>query len=190
MSKKIHLNRYVALLVLVLLCGAVFAFKLTRADNPGIDVTQWQDVHKTRVEGECADCHSGLDYVEHKVVPSKTRMIAAPKSHTDQFVRFTHGKDDRKGSHSCSSCHQTQECVGCHQILPESHTSDFVKPGTDTPGSHRHIALGRADITACYTCHRNLNDECKTCHAPAEISKWQTQSAEEVKRWKSMLNIQ
>lgn len=189
MSDKIHLNRYAVLFVLILLGAAVFAYKYTRAENPGLALEKWEDVHKSRVEGECADCHSSLDYVEHKVVPSKTRMMPAPQSHTEQFLRFTHGKDDRRGSHSCSSCHQTQECVGCHAVLPESHSSDFVKPQTDSLGAQRHVALGRADITACYTCHRNLNQDCKTCHAQSEIGQWQEKSAEEVKRWQSMLDL-
>lgn len=189
MSNKIHLNRYFALIAVLLIGGAFFTYKYSSADHPGLNMENWHDVHKTRVEGECADCHSGIDYVEHKVVPGKTKMMPAPKSHTDQFLRYTHGKDDRLGSHNCQSCHQVQECVGCHSILPESHSGDFVKPGNDTQGAHRHVALGRADITACYTCHRNMNDDCKECHTQSEISQWTNKSTEEVMRWKSMLNL-
>jgi hypothetical protein len=147
-------------------------------------------VHKSRVEGECADCHSGLDYVEKKVVPGKTRMIPPPKNHTDKFVRFTHGKTRSLESQSCSACHQKQECVNCHASLPESHSSDFVSPYSDTDGAQRHIALGRADITSCFACHRNFSQECSTCHEYGETRQWQSTSEEALQRWKTILDMQ
>ncbi len=65
--------------------------------------------------------------------------IPPPESHTEQFRRYTHGKAEGFNAQRCAACHEQTECRACHDIMPESHTSDFVKPrGT---GMERHIML-------------------------------------------------
>lgn len=189
MNNKIHLSKKWILLLVVVLAAIPFFIKWRQAEHPGANLIQWDDVHKSRVEGECADCHSDLEFVESKVVPGKTPMIPPPKSHTEQFLRFTHGKSEKLGSHSCAACHEAQECTDCHAIMPESHSADFVHPRSDSIGTQRHIALGRADITACYTCHRDLNQTCTTCHDLSETSQWQSKASEEITRWKDILGV-
>lgn len=189
MANKLYINKKLVSLLLVIAIAIPFSLKWSQAENPGINLAQWEDVHVSRTEGECAECHSSLDYVEHKVVVGKTKVIPAPKTHTEQFLRFTHGKEEKLGSHNCVSCHKTEECVDCHSAMPESHSSDFIHPYSDTLGAQRHIALGRADTTACYTCHRTLNNECTTCHEYEETNHWQESSAKDLMRWQEILGM-
>lgn len=187
MFNKILINKKWFILFCITVIVVMFAVKWGQSSEPGLSLGTRENIHQWRIEGECADCHSEHEYVKEKVKLGVTKAIPAAKSHTDKFRRFTHGKLEYLASHNCSSCHQTQECVACHANIPESHTQDFVAPTGDSPGMFRHIALGRNNITACYTCHRSFNKECTTCHGVDEVGPWQNEAEKASGRWREML---
>ena len=187
--KKTKISKKLFVLCCVVVALSVFSVKLWQSTDPSLSLSAWEDVHEWRVSGECADCHSEQEHVKDIVKLGQTSAIPAAKSHTDRFLRFTHGKEENLASHNCSSCHQTKECTACHKKIPESHTQDFVSPIGDSAGMFRHVALGRADITGCYTCHRNFNNECAACHAVDELGAWQNKAEETLGRWREMLDL-
>lgn len=135
------------------------------------------DVHAWRHAGKCLDCHSKQSDSE----PRSGWIITPPVSHNDQFRRYTHGKSGGGGYQRCASCHQQNECQSCHNIMPESHTTDFVKPrGT---GMERHIMLASIRPTSCLTCHQPFVSECVGCHTPAEVMPWEERARREMSDW-------
>jgi hypothetical protein len=135
------------------------------------------DVHQWRHSGECLDCHSRQSDSEPK--PGWT--ITPPVSHSDQFRRYTHGKTESVSYQRCASCHRQQECRDCHNILPESHTTDFVKPRGQ--GMERHILLATIRPATCLTCHASFITRCVGCHTPAEVKPWEELGRKGVIDW-------
>jgi hypothetical protein len=135
------------------------------------------DVHAWRYAGECLDCHSRQGDVELK--PGWT--ITPPESHNAQFRRYTHGKGDGLSYRRCASCHRQEECRDCHNILPESHTNDFVNPRGI--GMERHIMLATIRPATCLICHESFVSQCVTCHTPAEVKPWEEQAHREMSDW-------
>lgn len=188
MSKKQTINKKqigkFAAIIVILLIGVKFA----QSTGTKFGLNAWEDVHQWRAEGECADCHSKHDYVEKAVDFSATLPIPAAKTHTEQFRRFTHGKDGRFSSQSCQSCHEAEVCQSCHASLPESHTTDFIGPTGNTVGSLRHSMLGKTNPTSCLTCHRSLVQSCTGCHAIDEVMPWQMDASVALSRWSNLIN--
>ncbi len=186
-------NKYVlsklgfALLILIV-AGGMFTVKVTQSTDTKASLNAWEDVHKWRADGECADCHSKLDYVKNPVDVKHTLLIPAAKTHTENFRRFTHGKAADLASHNCQSCHEADTCKTCHSILPETHTSDFVEPTGNSVGSLRHSILAKTNPTSCNTCHDSFVESCTACHSAKEVAPWQSNAEKSLSRWKGILN--
>jgi hypothetical protein len=180
---KTRLGKLGAIIVILLM-----GFKFAQSTGTKFNLNAWEDVHQWRTEGECADCHSEHEYVEKAVDFSTTLPIPAAKTHTEQFRRFTHGKDGKFASHSCQPCHEADACQSCHARLPESHTTDFIEPTGNTAGSLRHSMLAKTNPTSCLTCHRSFVQSCTGCHATDEVMPWQKDAAVTLSRWSNLLN--
>jgi hypothetical protein len=130
------------------------------------------NVHEWRHDGKCMECHS-----QHVVNGDRREnvkqglLIPPPKSHTDQFRKYTHGRTQNFSYQRCSSCHLNNECKSCHNVLPESHTSDFIVPSGI--GMERHIMLATINPSSCLTCHKSFVVQCTGCHTPAEVKPWE-----------------
>lgn len=130
------------------------------------------NVHEWRNDGKCMQCHSQHDNIKNAINDIKPGLlIPPPKSHDDQFRRYTHGRTNNFSYPRCASCHLKTECDACHNVLPESHTSDFVKPSGN--GMERHIMLASINPSSCLTCHKSFLVECVECHTAEEVKPWQ-----------------
>ena len=58
---------------------------------------------------------------------------------------------------SCATCHTSDSCVRCHNILPSSHAPLALFKG----GGHARLAM--LDERACLTCH-TFQNTCAECH--------------------------
>jgi hypothetical protein len=173
-----------AVITVILLLGLKFA----QSTEMKMSLDAWEDVHQWRSEGECAECHSGHDYVKQAVDLSARLPIPAARTHSERFRRFTHGKDERFAAYRCRTCHESDSCQSCHATLPESHSSDFVAPRGDSAGSLRHALLAKTNPSSCLTCHKSFVEGCTTCHGVDEVIPWQRDAAVPLVRWTNLLN--
>lgn len=189
MSKKFVIKK--VWLVGFLLFSALFLLiaKYALSTEAKLSMSAWEDVHEWRTEGECADCHSEHEHVENAVDFNTTLAIPSAESHSEQFLRYTHGKGKNSGSHSCQSCHASSSCQNCHGILPEGHTTDFFEPTGNSIGSKRHALLGKTNVTSCLTCHRSFVEECTQCHTTQEVMPWQEEAEKSLDRWSEILEL-
>ncbi len=130
------------------------------------------NVHEWRNDGKCMQCHSQHEHIKNGVKDIKQGLlIPPPKSHNEQFRRYTHGRTKNFSYQRCASCHLKTECESCHNTIPESHSSDFINPSGN--GLERHIMLASINPSSCLTCHKSFVVECVECHTAAEVKPWQ-----------------
>ncbi|MCW9047979.1 MAG: hypothetical protein OQK46_07860 [Gammaproteobacteria bacterium] len=130
------------------------------------------NVHEWRYDGKCKQCHSQHEHIKNEINDIKPALlIPPPKSHNEQFRRYTHGRTENFSYQRCASCHIKSECESCHNTLPESHTSDFVNPSGN--GLERHIMLASINPSSCLTCHKSFVVACVECHTASEVKPWQ-----------------
>lgn len=129
------------------------------------------DVHEWRNDGKCMECHSKHN---SDIKVKEGQVIPPPKSHSDQFRKYTHGRSQNFSQQRCASCHLKSECTSCHNVLPESHSTDFVVP--TGRGMERHIMLATINPASCLTCHKSFAIECVSCHTAAEVMPWENQA--------------
>lgn len=189
MPNKFVINKWWMIGFIAVIVILLMTLKCTRSTEIKMTLNAWESVHQWRVEGECADCHSKQEHVEQAVDFSTTLPIPAAKTHTEQFRRFTHGKDEKLASYSCKSCHEPDSCQTCHAILPESHAGDFVEPTGHSAGSLLHALLAKTNTTSCLSCHRSFIESCTGCHAAQEVMPWQKDAEKPLSRWDEMLNM-
>lgn len=170
MKPKIFNQRSVLFLISVLII-VVMAVSNTFLKN---------DVHEWRNDGKCMECHSKQSSGE-KI--KEGLVIPPPRSHTDQFRKYTHGRTENFSYQRCSSCHLKDECKSCHNVLPESHSRDFVAPAGS--GLERHIMLATINPASCLTCHKSFVVQCVGCHTPAEVKPWEEQARREKSKKKA-----
>lgn len=142
-----------------------------------------ETAHKRLYQGECRECHANLEYVKD---PDAVSFIAPAESHTEQFKRYTHGKDNYVAG-NCTSCHQKAECQSCHSKKPETHMSGFTKPFEMNAGFHLHSNLGKANPGGCLTCHQDSAATCTECHSSDTVFKWQEGTADNLAKWRELL---
>jgi len=171
----------------LMIIAFMLVLKFAWSTDTKLSLNAWEDVHQWRVEGECSDCHLQHEYAKESAGYSDVMTIPAAKTHSEQFRRFTHGKDGDSSTHNCQSCHKADSCQSCHAILPESHTTDFVKPTGQSSGSLRHVILAKTSPTSCLACHTSFVSDCSACHALEEITAWQTDASRSLARWSGML---
>ncbi len=131
------------------------------------------DVHAWRHAGACLDCHAKQGDAE----PKDGWTITPPDSHSEQFRRYTHGRGEGFSYRRCAACHREQECGDCHARLPESHTTDFVRPRGS--GMERHILLATIRPATCLACHASFAADCVDCHTASELQPWQVRAQRE-----------
>jgi len=189
MPGKKYINKKHMAVTLIMTVAFMMLLKFTWSTDTKLTLNAWEDVHQWRAEGKCSDCHLQHEYVKESAAYADVVTIPAAKTHSEQFRRFTHGKDKNSSSHNCQSCHKADSCQSCHAILPESHSSDFVKPTGQSAGSLRHVILAKSSPASCLACHTSFVDNCTACHAQEEIMAWQTEAARPLARWNEMLEL-
>ena len=108
-------------------------------------------------QGKCASCHEG----------------SAPRTHTAEFVKSTHGHMARFDRQTCYGCHVEEGCTECHlKEPPEWHTEAFRHPDRGLAERDEHARLAASHAVNCLECHQhNQQQQCSTCHRPDE---WQS----------------
>lgn len=111
---------------------------------------------RTPIMGDCVSCHKESKASErcdacHEGRIETARLESGPwqVTHGPNW-RSTHGMGDL---HTCSSCHEAQDCVKCHGV-PMPHDNGFLN-------SHGKVALTKE--AKCLGCHRS-KDWCNSCH--------------------------
>lgn len=184
MADNLNLKKKILVTGLGVFLAGSFAIKkwVTRPGSESFQGTP-RLVHELKNRGECRDCHSKQEHVRSLTAEQKSAAIPPPKSHTEEFRRFSHGRLPQYPPQSCNSCHEKQSCSECHSAPPSSHTSDFMLPKGSTEGSHRHAVYARMRPSSCLNCHENLMDTCSKCHSGAEVEIWRNKGSKELKRW-------
>ena len=106
--------------------------------------------HSHGVSKACAQCHDG-QRAPNGCRSCHTDMAAVkPVSHQRADFGATHGKSGDRGS--CTTCHASTWCAGCHGVsLP--HSAQFRA---------RHGREAKAKPTLCGKCHDPV--KCTACH--------------------------
>jgi hypothetical protein len=103
--------------------------------------------------------------------------LEAPASHNQGGFLSTHGKDARKSTTSCQTCHTQQSCMACHVSPPKPVTAlHAAGPGRGAgaqivrsrPAMHMadfstiHSQVASSDQQSCQACH--VRAQCLDCH--------------------------
>jgi hypothetical protein len=159
-------------------CHTSASESTTGADNLFPSMELCADCHEVEEEDNCNLCHQDLDdprevpridtyntKFSHQFHLSKglecesCHAVVAMKTMAEPYILPTMVE--------CINCHESKfaslECATCHlptdQLLPASHTPDFI---------HNHSDLARANETmaatdfSCMTCHKQ--SFCQDCH--------------------------
>lgn len=180
-----RLGRLIVIGILVVACGSATAVKWSRATTPGLSSPDtWESAHIWWQEGRCNECHQ----------PEKSGEIIQgegiqrqPRSHREEFWRETHGRSELSSEGRCFICHSVDTCKTCHSHPPETHTNEFMSPGSDSVDALRHIVLGRARPSSCIVCHQDFVSSCSKCHGSGEVYDWYERGQGELARWPSLL---
>lgn len=154
--------RRLGLLVGALLCLALLGRAARRVPAPS------PTEHFGR--GDCAACHKD-----------------PPRYHAESRWDINHGRTPLPVRARCGSCHAATACQACHDLAPATHTADFRRPGTGSPGALRHALIGRAQPGSCLVCHRDLMTACTGCHTPGEARALSDKGRRELAPWQGLL---
>lgn len=90
----------------------------------------------------CADCHRGDIW---------------PEDVHDNNYLYSHGIDALAGIMTCTTCHQREECLSCHEnggiTFVQSHPRGWV---------FNHSTEARRQLNSCINCHEE--EDCLGCH--------------------------
>ena len=136
----------------------------------------------------CLSCH--VNAPESPVIlalalddrsPAYAASLRRPASHDAPDFLRSHGRDARRASATCATCHTRESCATCHVGTPPRAVASLPAAGegrgrgallTRTPPpSHtwefreRHGPEANARPIACETCHQRSS--CLECHRPA-----------------------
>lgn len=98
-------------------------------------------VASATAKGQCWNCH----------------QVMRPANHMARWKDEVHGKIAAIDRESCATCHTSDNCVRCHNILPSSHAPLALFKG----GGHARLAM--LDERSCLTCH-TFQNTCAECH--------------------------
>ncbi len=145
------------------------------------------------VAPSCATCHAQEFCITCHVNAPETPTIQAlardprslaipvkleePASHTQTGFQVTHGKEARKSTAACQTCHTQESCVACH-IAPPKPVTTLYASGPDRgagaqversrPASHQadfsaiHAPVATSNQQSCQGCH--VRPQCLDCH--------------------------
>jgi hypothetical protein len=148
------------------------------------------------VSANCATCHARNMCVSCHVnapelapikalalderVPGYSAQQLKPTSHASADFLKLHGKDAKRSTASCATCHARETCTTCHVNVPPQSVAALPKrgPGRATgvqlarvaPANHTrdfregHGPQANARPATCETCHQRSS--CLTCHKP------------------------
>lgn len=120
--------------------------------------------------GECASCHE-----------------KPPTYHEDRSWAINHGRTEARNAGRCETCHAQRACLDCHARAPATHTSAFRSPERRGADEQLHVYVGRNHPAACLVCHTQPQNECTTCHAAEELSRWRTRAQADLVHWRALL---
>ncbi|MGD8873315.1 MAG: cytochrome c3 family protein [Gemmatimonadota bacterium] len=141
---------------------------------------KWMTLHGVDASRqECATCHTSNDCTVCHVRPLPDAILAmpgreqvtapgvgleahAPDSHESVFFLDAHSGLAAANESNCSTCHEEQFCVSCHDgpVGGGYHESNFV-------ARHQAEAFGRD--TECANCH-NTAVFCRECHVQVGLA--------------------
>ena len=98
-------------------------------------------VPSATAKGQCWDCH----------------QVMRPANHSARWKDEVHGTIAAIDRQNCATCHTSDSCVRCHNILPSSHAPLALFKG----GGHARLAM--LDERSCLTCH-TFQNTCAECH--------------------------
>lgn len=132
----------------------------------------------------CTTCHVDAPEVQAiQALATDPRSLAitakleAPADHAAPGFLSQHGKEARRTTGTCATCHTRESCLACHVAQPAVATELFASgPGRGQgatvarrrPPSHgddftdRHAPLASASSRSCSACHARA--DCLDCH--------------------------
>lgn len=180
-----RIGRLLVMGTFVVVCGSATAVKWSRATTPGITPPDaWESAHIWWQEGRCNECHQPEKSGEILQADGISRQ---PRSHQNPFWREIHGRSELSSEARCFICHTVDTCRTCHNHPPETHTREFMQPGSDSAAALRHIVLARARPSNCMVCHQDFVSSCSKCHGSSEVFEWYEHGATELERWPSLM---
>lgn len=99
----------------------------------------------------------------------------------------SHGRSELSSEARCFICHTVDTCKTCHNHPPETHTREFMHPGSNSTEALRHIVLARARPSSCMVCHQEFVSSCSKCHGSSEVFDWYEYGEADLARWPSLL---
>lgn len=111
----------------------------------------WETMHgqESRIDEKyCANCH------DQRNDCMRCHETEAPRNHTVNWRRRTHGLMASWNRKSCATCHEEDSCMKCHQnTKPASHRAGFTGPAS------RHCTTCHypEDSTNCTVCHQSID---------------------------------
>jgi hypothetical protein len=104
----------------------------------------------------CGRCHTMLSG-NRRDTCDECHQVMRPSDHVVTWREYDHGPEAATVPERCTTCHQADFCVACHQTTPRSHfpLMDFRQGG--------HGTQAALNMRACVTCHDQGRD-CATCH--------------------------
>jgi len=185
MNQRHRLARLLVMGSFVVICGAATAVKWSRATTPELTSPEtWESAHVWWQEGRCNECHQPEKSGEILQADGISRQ---PRSHADPMWRVKHGRSEFSSEARCFICHSVDTCKTCHSHPPETHTQEFMQPGSDKATALRHIVLARARPSSCLVCHQDFASSCSECHGSSEVFEWYEQGESDLARWPSLL---
>ncbi len=137
--------------------GVACSLAMYWADKPiGAVCAQGGGNHWATGETDCSSCHEGT----------------APRTHTPEFIRSTHGPPAMFNRQHCLGCHKDEKksCEECPlKDKPTWHTDAFCNPKLGWHERNEHTSVARLHRTACLECHtQRFQTQCASCHRPDE----------------------
>ncbi len=141
----------------------------TRNIKPPFHTESFRQHHEqeaTAPDAKCFVCHTNVRAPTSSLAANtrsdanqciSCHLVMRPASHTARWRDDIHGKIAALDRASCSTCHQAETCIRCHNETPRSHQPlALFKAGT-----HREAAM--LDQRSCMTCH-TFQNTCSQCH--------------------------
>ncbi len=95
----------------------------------------------------CARCHTMLSGNKRDTC-DECHQVMRPRDHVVTWREYDHGPEAGGLSERCTTCHQVDFCVACHQKPPRSH---FPRMAFLAGGHGTQAVL---NMRACMTCHQ------------------------------------
>ncbi|MEZ6148494.1 MAG: hypothetical protein R3C09_00090 [Pirellulaceae bacterium] len=187
-------GRLFVIVPFLLICGVGVAVKWSRSTSPGfVSPETWESSHVWWNKGRCNDCHqpdksSEVLLVDRVLSGEEGEGISRqPRSHHDPLWLDKHGRSPQSSEERCFICHTVDTCQACHNHPPNTHTREFMQPGSHSTEALRHTVLARARPSSCLVCHQDFVSSCRKCHGSSEVLDWHARGQAQLERWPLLL---